>query len=298
MTYGGIEAGGTKFVCAVGNGPDSIRAVERFPTTAPEETLARTVEFFKAEGKGLAAVGIGSFGPVDPDPSSPTFGYITSTPKAGWQDTDFAGAIQHALDVPVAFDTDVHAAAMGEHNWGAAQDVNTFLYVTVGTGIGGGVIVDSRRVHGLMHPEIGHVFVPRAPGDDFDGNCPFHGACVEGMASGPALEARWQMPPASLPPDHTAWEMESHYLGYLLVNCICTFSPERIILGGGVTKQERLIPMIRRFVRDRLNDYIKVSALRTGLDSYIVRPALGDRAGVLGAIAMARERTSDAATSI
>ena len=286
---GGIEAGGTKFVCAVGTGPDDVRAQVQFPTTSPGATLAKAIDFFRTSEDAVAAVGIGSFGPVDPDPSSPTFGHITSTPKEGWADTDFAGPIARELDVPVAFDTDVNAAALGEHRWGAARDVETLLYLTVGTGIGGGVVAGGKCVHGLVHPEVGHIRLPRATGDSFEGTCPYHGDCLEGMASGPALEARWGAPPETLPPDHAAWEVEAHYLGMALVNCVCTFSPECFVLGGGVMHQEQLFPMIRQVVQKELNGYIQAPALLHDIDRYIVSPALGDRAGVLGALALAQE---------
>ncbi|RMF63832.1 MAG: ROK family protein, partial [Bacteroidetes bacterium] len=212
--YGAVEAGGTKFVCAVGTGPDDVRALTRFPTTTPEETLARTLDFFRSQPEPPVALGVGSFGPLDPDPSSPTYGYITRTPKPGWSHTDVAGTLGRALGVPVAFDTDVNAAAVGEHRWGAARGLDTFIYLTVGTGIGGGGLVGGRRLHGLVHPEMGHVLVPRAPSDDFAGHCPFHGACLEGMAAGPALQARWGRPGADLSADHPAWDLEAHYLAH------------------------------------------------------------------------------------
>ncbi|GIV59886.1 ROK family protein [Rhodocaloribacter litoris] len=287
--YGAVEAGGTKFVCAIGTGPDDVRALTRFPTTTPEETLARTVAFFQEQPERPVAVGVGSFGPVDPDPASPSYGFITRTPKPNWSGTDVAGVLRRALGVPVVFDTDVNAAGLGEHRWGAARGLDTFIYLTVGTGIGGGGLVGGQRLHGLVHPEMGHVFVPRAPGDDFAGHCPFHGTCLEGMASGPALQARWGRAGAELPPDHPAWEIEAHYLAYGLVNFIVTLSPQRIILGGGVMHQRQLFPMIRHRVRQILNGYVAHDALADGIDAYIVPPALGDRAGVLGALALARE---------
>ncbi|MFH1572186.1 MAG: ROK family protein, partial [Gemmatimonadota bacterium] len=187
--YGAIEAGGTKFVCAVGTSPDDLRAEVRLPTTTPEETLGRVLEFFRQQHvrEPLAAVGIGSFGPVDPDPASPTFGHVTTTPKPGWAGTDFAGVVRRALAVPVGFDTDVNAAALGEHRWGAARGLDTFVYLTVGTGIGGGGLCDGHLLHGLMHPEMGHVPVRHdRQRDPFEGACPFHGDCLEGLASGPA----------------------------------------------------------------------------------------------------------------
>ena len=289
MLYGAIEAGGTKFVCAVGTGPDDLRATTTFPTTTPEETLARAISFFEEQPARPEALGIGAFGPVDPDPASPTYGYITSTPKPGWANTDFAHAMSEALGVPVAFDTDVNAAAVGEHRWGAAQGLDTFVYITVGTGIGGGGLVGGRRLHGLIHPEMGHMFIPRHPDDPFEGTCPFHGDCFEGMACGPAVERRWGQPGHELPPDHPAWEIEAHYLAYGLANIIVTLSPQRIVMGGGVMHQAGLFPLIRTKVQAVLNDYVTSPALGGGIDGYIVPPGLGDRAGALGALALAAE---------
>lgn len=286
--YGGVEAGGTKFVCAVGTGPDDIRMVETIETTNPEETLGRTVDFFRAF-RNLAAVGIGSFGPVDPDPCSPTFGYITSTPKRGWQNTNFAGYVKDGLGVDVVFDTDVNAAAIGEHRWGAAAGLDTFIYLTIGTGVGGGGIVRGRRLRGLVHPEMGHLLLPRAENDIFEGICPFHGDCLEGMASGPAIRARVGRPAEELSPDHPSWAHEVHYLSMAMVNYICILSPKRIVLGGGVMQQQHLFPKIRERVRMLLNGYIRTPTILENMDSYIVPPALGNRAGVLGAIALARE---------
>lgn len=286
--YGGIEAGGTKFVCAVGTGPDDVRAIERFPTTAPEATLGQAVDFFRAHE--VRAVGIGSFGPVDLRAGSPSYGHITTTPKPGWAHVDFAGTVAGALGVPVGFDTDVNAAALGEHRWGAAQGLDTFVYLTVGTGIGGGGMVRGRRMRGLVHPEMGHLLVPRAAGDDFAGTCPYHGDCLEGLASGPAIEARWGAPAETLPPDHPAWALEAHYLGRALVNLVLTLSPERLILGGGVMSQPHLLSQVRAVLRDELAGYVDHPVFsEDGLAGYVVPPALGDRAGVLGALALAVE---------
>ena len=288
--FGGIEAGGTKFVCAVGTGPDDVRAETRFPTTTPDETIGRATAFFEegARAEPLAAIGIASFGPVDPNPASPTFGYITTTPKEGWADTDFAGRIRRALGVPVGFDTDVNGAALGEHRWGAAQRLDTFIYLTVGTGIGGGGLVNGAPMHGLIHPEMGHVRLPRHPDDAFPGVCPYHGDCLEGTATGPALEERWGQRAETLPTDHPAWEMEAHYLAYGLVNFICTLSPQRIVMGGGVMEQSQLFPLIRQKVQSLLNGYVQSPAILERIDEYIVATGLGKQAGVLGAIALAQ----------
>jgi len=286
--WGGIEAGGSKFVCAVGTGPDDLRELVRFPTTTPEETIGRAAVFFQPYAAALTAVGIASFGPLDPRPDSPTFGFITTTPKAGWAQVDLAGAIRRALGVPVAFDTDVNGAALGEGRWGAAQGLDTFIYLTVGTGIGGGGMVNGQRMHGLLHPEMGHIRVPHdRERDPFAGICPYHGDCLEGLASGPAIAARWGQRGELLPEDHPAWELEATYLALALVDFICTLSPQRIVIGGGVMRAPSLLSRVRRRVLELLGGY--VAPLAGGVDSYIVPPALGDRAGVVGAIALAQE---------
>ncbi len=291
--FGGIEAGGTKFVCVVGSGPTRILARERFPTTTPQETLARVVDFFRPYADDLQALGVGSFGPVDLHPDSPTHGFITTTPKPGWQHTNVKGFLEDALHVPVMFETDVNAAAWGEHRWGAAQDVDTFVYVTVGTGIGGGAVVNGRLVHGLVHPEMGHMRVPHDwEADPFQGTCPFHGDCLEGLAAGPALAARWGMRGELLPDDHPAWDLEARYLGLAVANLVCVLSPQRIILGGGVMRRTTLFPRIRRVVQDVLAGYVRDPALEEQIEAYIVPPALGDDAGVLGALALAMDAPS------
>ena len=286
--YGGIEAGGTKFVCAVGSGPDDLRAEEHFPTTTPAETIGRAIEFFRQQ-EPVAAVGIASFGPVDLNPDSPTFGYVTTTPKPGWAHTDLPGAIRQALGVPVGFETDVNGAALGEQRWGAAQGLGTFVYLTIGTGIGGGGMVGGELIHGLLHPEMGHLRVPHDwERDPFPGSCPYHGDCWEGLAAGPAIEARWGQRGETLPADHPAWPLEADYLALGLVNIICVLAPQRIIVGGGVMEQAQLFPLLRRGVQELLHGYLQVPEIVEQIDSYITPPELGKRAGVLGAIALAQ----------
>lgn len=293
---GGIEAGGTKFVCAVGTGPDDIRAIARIPTTTPEATLTKVVAFFQQqiiEAGPVDAIGIGSFGPVDVRPSSPTFGWFLNTPKPGWQQVDFAGIIKREFNVPVGFDTDVNAAALGEHQWGNAQGLETFIYLTVGTGIGGGGLVGGQPIHGLLHPEMGHILIPHDVSvDPFPGSCPFHKDCLEGLASGFAMEQRWQQKGDTLPADHPAWALEAGYLADGLVNFTLMLSPERIIMGGGVMAQQHLFPLIREQVRNKLNGYLSVSQIIEDIDNYIVPPKLADKAGILGAIAIARQTTA------
>ncbi|MCA9971976.1 MAG: ROK family protein [Anaerolineales bacterium] len=290
---GGIEAGGTKFVCAVGTGPDDLRAEERFPTTQPDETLARAIAFFREQQAAhgpLAAIGVAAFGPLDPDPESPTFGHITTTPKPGWGSADVVGRLKAAFDVPVGFDTDVNGAALGEWRWGAAQGLHTFIYLTIGTGVGGGVMVNGRLLHGLVHPELGHVALPHDwEADPYPGRCPYHGDCLEGMAAGPALEARWGVKGQELVPEHPAWDLEAHYLALALRGFICTLSPQRIIMGGGVMAQPQLFPLLRRKTQAYLNGYVQHPAILDHIDTYIVPPGLGNQAGVLGAIALGQQ---------
>jgi fructokinase len=288
---GGLEAGGTKFVCAVGTGPDDVRAEARFATTTPHETLQRAVAFFaeQAARAPLAAVGIAGFGPLDLDPRSATFGFVTTTPKPGWRYVDLVTPLRRALGVPVALDTDVNGAALAEHRWGSARGVGLLVYVTVGGGIGGGALVHGRPVHGLVHPEMGHLRLPHdRERDPFPGTCPHHGDCWEGLASGPALAARWRQAPETLPDVHVAWDLEAHYLALGLANVILVLSPERLVLGGGVMTRAGLMPLIRSKVVEVLGGYVQSSALGDRIDDYLVAPALGDRAGVLGAMALAQ----------
>ena len=295
--FGGIESGGTKWQCAVGTGPEDVRAAVTIPTTSPGETIARTVEFFQQSGP-IEAIGIGSFGPIDRRPGSPTWGYVTTTPKPGWAHVDLAGEIGRGLSVPVAFDTDVNAAALGEHRWGAARELDTFCYVTVGTGIGGGAVVGGRLLHGLLHPEFGHLRIPHDLDEDpFAGSCPYHGDCWEGLASGTALEGRWGAPGAALSGDEV-WSLEARYLALGLVSVLSVLSPERIVIGGGVMEADGLLERVRREIVELLNDYLEPPALRhgmdgsDGIDGYVTAPALGARAGVLGAIALAESMGS------
>jgi len=256
--------------------------------------LGRAVEFFRAHhGRApLAGIGVASFGPVDPEPRSPTYGHITTTPKPGWAHTDVVGCFRTALGVPVGFDTDVNAAALGEHRWGAARGLNTFIYLTVGTGIGGGGMADGRLLHGLIHPEMGHIRIPHDRATDpYPGCCPYHGDCLEGLAAGPALQGRWGVPAENLPAAHPAWALEAHYLALGLANFVCTLSPERLILGGGVMAQPQLWRPMRRELQQLLNGYLQAPQLGARIDEYVVPPALGDRAGIAGALALAMGAT-------
>ena len=292
--YGGIEAGGTKFVCVVASGPEDIRAETRFPTTTPEETLEKVITFFQREmasaDEALKGIGIACFGPVDLNHKSPSYGYITSTPKQHWQNVDIVGLVSRALNLPVTLDTDVNAAAVGEGVWGAGKGLENFVYLTIGTGIGGGAVVNGRPVHGLVHPEMGHMRIPHDWKEDaYDGCCPYHGDCWEGLAAGPAIKLRWGQSAERLPANHPAWDLEAKYLGMALTNIVLMLSPQRIILGGGVMQQPHLFPLVRAKTQIYLNQYIQSPVILNEIDQFIVPPGLGNRAGVMGAVALAQQ---------
>jgi len=275
----------------VGSGPEDILELKRFPTTTPEETLSKALTFFRQfqSAYELQALGVASFGPVDLHRESDTYGFITSTPKPGWRNTEVVGFFKRELGIPVGFDTDVNGAALGEYRWGAGKGFSTLMYLTVGTGIGGGVMVEGNLLHGLIHPETGHLMLPHDfEKDPFAGSCPFHGDCFEGLASGPAIQARWGQPAEELPEEHPAWDLEANYIAHALAAYIGCLSPQRIILGGGVMKQQYLFPKVHRRVQEILNGYIVSPSILEEIDQYIVPPGMGDRAGVLGAVALAQ----------
>jgi fructokinase len=285
--YGGVETGGSWCVCALGSGPHEIVAEEQFPTVDPEATLSRIVDFFAHHAKPRA-IGIGSFGPVDLDPESPTWGYVTTTPKPGWGQVSVASTIRDRLGIPVRFETDVAAAAVGEYRWGAGRGAAALCYLTVGTGIGAGLLFDGRPWHGLVHPEVGHIRIPHdRDRDPFRGTCPFHGDCWEGLASGPAIAQRWQLPPERLPDDHPAWTLEAEYLALGILSILLVASPQRVIVGGGVVDARPLLDLVRPRLAELVAGYLDTPLLAGRIDSYLVAPELGDRAGVLGAIALA-----------
>lgn len=288
MSIGGIEAGGTHWTCAVGEGDGAVERSESFATTTPAETLGRAIEFFAAV-PDLEALGVGAFGPVEVNRSSPRWGTITTTPKPGWRDTDVVAPLAVALNVPIALDTDVNAAAVGEWTHGAAQGLDTFVYLTVGTGIGGGVFANGRPVHGLLHPEVGHMLIPHdRERDPFPGSCPFHRDCLEGLASGTAMRERWGRPGESLT-DPAVWDLEAEYLALGLANVLFVIAAERIVLGGGVGSAPGLLPRVRTRLRDALAGYIDSPRLsEADIDNYLVSPGLGPRSGVVGAIELAR----------
>lgn len=286
MKFGAIEAGGTKFVVAIGDENGQIIERASFPTTTPQQTMEEVFHFF--DGKEIEAMGIGTFGPIDPDKNSPTYGYITTTPKPYWANFNILGALQERYDIPMGFDTDVNGAALGELMFGCAQGLDSCLYLTIGTGIGGGAIVEGHLVHGLLHPEMGHIKMIRHPEDSYLGHCPYHHDCFEGLAAGPAIEERWGCKGADLPVDHPAWNLEAYYLGQAMAAFILILSPKKIILGGGVMKQKQLFPMLRQYTLDFLNGYIQKNEIIQHIDDYIVSPGLGDNAGICGALALAK----------
>ena len=290
--YGGVEAGGTKFVCVVASGPGHIVDEIRFMTSTPEETLRKVVQFFQpfVSSEQIRALGVGAFGPLDLNPQSSTYGFIAATPKPGWSNVDVRGMLQRALQVKIAFDTDVNAAALGESMWGAGKGCDPSLYLTIGTGIGGGYIKDGKPLIGLLNPEMGHIRIPHSRElDPFIGNCPFHGDCFEGLASGPAIEKRLGLTGAAIPEADAFWELEADYIASALMNYILTLSPKKIILGGGVMKREFLFSKIRRRVSELLNGYVSSKSVLEDIHDYILPPGLGNQAGSLGAIALAMQ---------
>ncbi len=292
-----LESGGTKFVCVVGSGPDHIIAEKRIPTTSPAETIQRVIEFFSpySAQNRLAGVGIASFGPLDLDKASKTYGFITTTPKPGWSQVDLYGEIERGLNIPVAFDTDVNAAAFGEQYWNNQKgNLDPFIYMTVGTGIGVGVIINGAPLHGLIHAEAGHFALPHDwEKDPFQGVCPYHGDCLEGLASGKSMAKRWGQSPETLPMDHPAWDLEANYIALALVNLIYAYSPRRIIVGGGVAQHSGVVEAARNKVQTILNGYIQSHMVLDNIEDYIQLPSLGNHSGALGAMAMARKLVND-----
>ncbi len=290
--FAGVELGGTKCVCIVGSGPGDIRQMRSVETGLHPQATLRQIEqtlddMIAAEGS-VEALGIASFGPVDLDPDSQRFGFITSTPKPGWRDTNVATRLRDRFGLPMAFDTDVNAAALAEGLWGAAQGLDDFAYVTVGTGIGVGIVAGGKTIKGFAHPEAGHIRVARSPGDTWPGYCPFHGACVEGLASGPAIEARAGRPAAQIPADDPVWDLVAHTLGQLCATLTLTLAPKRILFGGGVLNgQAHLYGLIQKHFEDSLGGYLDHPQI-IGVGAQYIRPAgLAELAGPLGALALA-----------
>ncbi|HWD85366.1 MAG TPA: ROK family protein [Solirubrobacteraceae bacterium] len=287
--YGGVETGGTWCVCALGCRPGEIVAREQFPTASPEETLDRIAQFFESHPRP-AALGVGAFGPLVLDERSPRWGYVTTTPKPGWRDTSVAQVLRDRLGLPTAFDTDVGAAALAEHRWGAGIGAPSLCYLTVGTGIGAGLIHGRAIWHGLIHPEVGHMRVPHdRERDPFGGSCPVHGDCWEGLAAGSAIARRWGADPEELPDDHPAWQLAAGYVALGILAIVSVASPHRIVAGGGVLQRPVVLQAVRRRVPELLAGYLDDPLLGARIDDFIVTPALGDDAGVLGAIALAQD---------
>lgn len=285
MILGAIEAGGTKIICGIGDETGQLIDKIHFPTKSPEETMPLIIDYFK--DKDIKALGIGTFGPVDVNPESDTYGYILDTPKPGWSMYPFLDTIKKEINVPTVIDTDVNGAALGESMWGAAKDVSSCLYITIGTGVGAGFYTNGALLHGLLHPEMGHILLKKHEADSFSGRCPFHGDCLEGLASGPAIEERFNEKAFNLDETHIAWEIESYYIAQALINYTMILSPEKIILGGGVMKQKQLFPMVHKYFIEMMNGYIKKPELKENIENYIIYPGLGDHSGTYGSLALA-----------
>lgn len=288
MRLGALEAGGTKMVCAIGDEKGNIFDRVSFPTLTPEETMGKLLEYFK--DKQIEALGIGSFGPLCLDKNAENYGAITTTPKLAWLNYPLRQFFVDALGVPVGIDTDVNAAALGEATYGAGKGIDSLVYYTIGTGVGGGALVDGILVHGMVHPEMGHMLLRPDPRDPVPhGFCPYHDGCIEGLATGPAIEKRWGISAKELPEDHIAWDIEAEYLAQMCVNTIVTLSPKKIVLGGGVMHQMHLFGRIRKRTLEMLNGYVAHPAILEHIDDYIVPPGLGDNAGAVGSLLLAAE---------
>lgn len=281
MLIGALEAGGTKMVCAIGNEDGTILEQVSIPTTTPEETLPKIVEYFK--DKGIKALGVAAFGPVDVKPESETYGYILDTPKLAWKHKDLLGILKKELNVPIGLDTDVNGSCLGEMTYGCAKGLDSVIYITIGTGVGVGVSVNGKLLHGMLHPEGGHILLERHPEDPDGGICPYHKNCLEGFASGPSIERRWGKKAIELVDRPEVWEMESYYIAQALTDYIMILSPQKIILGGGVMHQEQLFPLIRSKVKEMVNGYINTKELED-IDNYIVPASLNDDQGIMGCI--------------
>lgn len=283
--YGALEAGGTKMVCAIGLEDGTILDQVSIPTTTPDETIEKIADYFK--DKDIVSLGVASFGPVDVKKGSPTYGYILSTPKLAWQNFDLLSALKAKINVPMEIDTDVNGSCLGEMTFGCAKNLDCVIYLTIGTGVGAGIAVNGKLLHGMLHPEAGHALLAKHPDDKYKGKCPFHPNCVEGLCSGPAIEERWGAKAITLADKEEVWEMESFYLAQAIVNYICILSPQKVILGGGVMHQMQLFPLIRKKTLEMLNGYIVTKELED-IDNYIVPASLNDDQGIMGAVELAK----------
>ena len=290
MRLGALEAGGTKMVCAIGDETGKIFEQISIPTRTPEDTIPEIIDYFqKAQ---IEALGIGCFGPIDPDRQSATYGYITSTPKLAWANFNIVNAFEKALNCPVGFDTDVNGSVLGEVTFGQAKGKSCVVYVTIGTGVGAGIYIEGKLLHGMLHPEAGHVMIQRREGDNYQGKCPYHGTCLEGMAAGPAVEERWGRKAVELKDRKEVWDLEAYYIAQALTGYILTLSPEMIILGGGIMHQEQLFPMIRDYVKEMLGGYIKTEELEN-MENYIVPASLNDNQGIMGALELGKRALAE-----
>lgn len=284
MLFGALEAGGTKMVVAIGDENGKILEQKSIPTTTPSETMPLIIDYFK--DKDIVAIGVACFGPIDLDKDSQTYGYITSTPKTAWKNYNIVGSMKEALGLPIGFDTDVNGSLLGEITYGCAKGLSDAIYLTIGTGIGGGVMTNGRLLHGMLHPELGHIRIGKRAGDNGASVCPFHDDCLEGLASGPSIEKRWGQKAIELKDRSEVWELEADYIGTALVNYCMTLSPKKIILGGGVMHQEQLFGLIRKSFKEKMAGYINTKAL-DNLDEYIVPASLNDDQGIMGAVKLA-----------
>ena len=285
MRLGALEAGGTKMVCAIGDESGKIYEQVSIPTETPEITMPKLISYF--EERKIEALGIGCFGPIDPDKKSETYGYITSTPKLAWADYNIVGTMEKSLMIPVGFDTDVNGSVLGEVTFGQAKGKKCVVYVTIGTGVGAGIYIEGKLLHGMLHPEAGHILLTQRQDDTYEGTCPYHKTCLEGLAAGPAIEARWGRKAVELKDDARVWDLEAYYIAQAIVNYILILSPQMIILGGGVMHQEQLFPKIRSYVKKMMNGYIKTKEM-ADLDHYIVTASLHDDQGIMGALELGR----------
>ena len=284
--YGALESGGTKMVCAIGDESGRILDQVSYPTTVPEETMSKIIGYFK--DKEIESLGVACFGPIDPKVGSKTWGYILDTPKLAWKNYNIVGTLKDALGLRIGFDTDVNGSLLGEVTFGASKDLTDVVYITIGTGVGAGIMTGGKLIHGRLHPEAGHMRLQLVPGDDFAGNCPFHGTCFEGLCSGPAIEKRWGRPARELADDPKVWELEAAYIAQAISSLFMILSPQRFILGGGVMHQEQLFPMIRKKTLEYMAGYM-VTEDFPGMDSYIVPASLNDDQGIMGAVKLAMD---------
>lgn len=285
MMYGALEAGGTKMVCAIGDETGKIYEQISIPTRSPEETIPDIIHYFK--NKEIGALGIGAFGPVDVNKKSDTYGYILDTPKIPWRNFDIVGSIQKELNIPIGLDTDVNGSCLGEVTFGCGKGLDSVLYITIGTGIGAGISVNGKLLHGMLHPEAGHIMLQKHPQDTYQGKCPYHGACFEGLAAGPAIEERWGKKAIELKDKDEVWELEAHYIAEALMSYILILSPQKIILGGGVSHQEQIFSLVRKKVQELLNGYLNTKELKD-IDNYIVPASLDGNQGIMGCIQLGK----------